>query len=236
MNTDKHLSQESDLSQLRQLIVQKWPEAVAPKTGLSEPIFHTGVPGLDALFPRQGIPYGQLIEITGATGCGKTSLLFMLLAALTKNDTVAYIDHSGSFFPNAAVSYGVDAGKLSVIKPDNFVIGLRSAELLLSHQMVDHAVIDLTSTQHDTKKIHLLKRDSSPQPTLLHRLRQQVVRSKALMIFLTDNSNQTMQSLPASMVALRLDVSRLIPSRINITITKSRISPESAHAEVLLNE
>jgi hypothetical protein len=67
-------------------------------------------------------------------------------------------------------------------------------------------------------------------------LRQQVARSKALVIFLTDNGSDSKQFLPASMVALRLEVSRLMRSRINITVTKSRISREGAHAEVALNE
>jgi len=290
-----------DLSQLRQLIIQKWPEAVLSKDGLSEPIFHTGISRLDALFPRQGIPYGQLIEITGAVGCGKTSLLFMMLATLTKSGTVAYIDLSGSFFPAAAASCGVDIEKLSVVKPDNFVMGLRSAELLLSHQMVDSVVVDLTCAHPSTalrvtgkpvsralravKTTNLsckagpsspARRGVNPPPSsnLLHRLRQQVSRSKALVIFLTDNSSDSRQFLPASMVALRLEVSRLVTtkdsysatlsqrvgsgldpdrsegatqgrtlreentacSRINVTVTKSRISAEGAHAEVLLNE
>lgn len=129
------------------------------------------------------------------------------------------------------------------------------------------------------------KNGDSSHSTLLHRLRQQVARSKALVIFLTDNGSDSRQFLPASMVALRLEVSRLMTtkgpcpatssqragsglvsakychpersrgapdkgatqgrtlreenitrSRINVTVTKSRISREGAHTEVPLNE
>jgi RecA/RadA recombinase len=241
----------ADLSQLRRLIIQKWPEAVLSNDGLSEPVFHTGIASLDALFPRRGIPYGQMIEITGAVGSGKTSLLFMMTGALTKSGMVAYIDLSGSFFPTAAASCGVDVEKLSIVKPDNFVMGLRNAELLLSHQRVDSIVVDLTSAHPSTalrttgQAAHKWGSGAtravgtttvSTSAALLHRLRQQVARSKALVIFLTDNGNDSKQFLPASMVSLRLEVSRLMRSQINITVTKSRISREGAHTEVLLNE
>ncbi len=246
--------------QLRQLITQKWPEAVFSTTGLSEPIFQTGIANLDALFPRQGIPYGQLIEITGEDGSGKTSFLFMILAALTKIGTVAYIDLSGSFFPAAAATCGVDIKKLVVVRPDfgarqmstsaarsralrqggacghtpptNFSLacGLRAAELVLSKRVAHCIVLDLTNQKSD-----LSQRSDLSLSSLLHRLRQQTARSKALVTFLTENNNASHPIIPASTVALRLEVARLIPSKLKVTVTKSRISREGAHVEIALN-
>jgi hypothetical protein len=216
--------------QLRQLITQKWPEAVALTAGLSEPIFQTGIANFDALFPRQGIPYGQLIEITGEDGSGKTSFLFMILAALTKIGTVAYIDLSGSFFPAAAATCGVDIKELVVVRPDNLPSGLRAAELVLSKRVAHCIVLDLTNQKSD-----LSQRTDLSLSSLLHRLRQQTARSKALVIFLTENNNASHPIIPASTVALRLEVARLIHSKLKVTVIKSRISKEGAHVEIALN-
>jgi len=259
-------------------MIQKWPEAVSATAGLSEPIFHTGIEGLDTLFPRRGIPYGQLIELTGADGSGKTSLLFMLLATLTKTETVIYIDFSGSFFPAAAASCGVDVRRLLIVTPttaeqhsseppfkqhvgqisprpaalkmdsrfrgNDTREGLRTAELLLSQQVARNIVIDLTAGSGDVSKKNRStgRSDSSPPsplsppPVLLHRLRQQAARSKALVIFLTENDHASPPIIPASTVALRLEVERLTRSALKVTVTKSRISKEGAHAEVALHE
>ena len=216
--------------QLRQLITQKWPEAVFSTAGLSEPIFQTGIANLDTLFPRQGIPYGQLIEITGENGSGKTSFLFMILAALTKIGTVAYIDLSGSFFPAAAATCGVDIKELVVVRPDNLPSGLRAAELVLSKRVAHCIVLDLTN-----QKSGLSQRSDLSLSSLLHRLRQQTARSKALVIFLTENNNASHPIIPASTVALQLEVVRLMHSQLKVTVTKSRISREGAHVEIALN-
>src|SRR5512138_3400115 len=91
-------STEISADDLKGLLARKWPEAVVAESSWGESSFLTGHPAFDSLFPATGIPYGQLIEISGDTGSGKTSLLFLLLSGVTRRGTVAYLDFSGSFF------------------------------------------------------------------------------------------------------------------------------------------
>ncbi len=250
-NIDKHRLSPAEL---KKLLRQKWPEAASPAIGLSEPVFPTGIERLDALFPGNGIPCGQLIEITGTAGCGKTSLLFKILASLTRTGSVAYVDFSGSFFPSAAASCGVDVSRLLVVTPEVLQAGLRIAELLLAHRMVCGVVLDLTGR----------KGDSFP-PALLHRLRRQTARARALVIFLTENDNEMNRCeagvsdstdlhstsegrdrgrllcrvpsviIPASAASLKLEVHRIDRPHIEIVVAKSRISRAGARLEVALD-
>jgi hypothetical protein len=105
---------------LKNAITKKWPEAIRSLGRRSGLYFPTGLAELDNLFPSgRGIPYGQLIEITGGPSSGKTSLLFRLLASAGRpRRTVAYVDFDGAFFPEAAASAGVDLKRLLVIRPE----------------------------------------------------------------------------------------------------------------------
>jgi len=188
------------------------------------PAFSTGLPELDALFPLRGIPYGQLIEITGGVSSGKTSLLLKLLAHLTRTGVAAYIDFSSTFFPSAAAVSGVDLTRLLVVKPDSrptdrVKTGLRTAELLLRNQTVNVIVFDLVGEKQVLPIV------------LLHRLRLKTVRARALTIFLTENNSEI---IPSSMASLRLEVLRSGSDRLKVHLTKSRICREGTQAEVLL--
>jgi hypothetical protein len=218
--------------ELRKKISQKWPEALRPASNKRELIFKTGLPQLDALFELGGgIPYGQLIEITGNASSGKTSLLFFLLARWTVDRTAAYVDFGNSFFPDAAVSSGVDLTRLLVIKPscksaDRIKNGIRTAELLLRERSADVIVLDLVGQS-------LRGRQAVLPINLLHRLRLKTVRAKGLVIFLTQNNSEI---IPSSMASLRLQTKRTGKSEdsLEITVTKSRISAEGARVEVCL--
>jgi hypothetical protein len=206
-----------DVDTLKRLVSKRWPEAVINSADSATPSFITGVASLDQLFPTGGIPYGQLMEITGGVSSGKTTLLLRVLATLTARETVAYVDFSGSFFPAGAISTGVDPDRLLVVTPRNMLSGLRTAELLFRHRMADVTVFDLLGC-----------RDPLPF-TLLHRLRQQTTRAKGLVIFLTENNSDI---VPTSMVALRLEIARIDHDRFVVTITKSRFCKEGMEVEV----
>lgn len=176
---------------------------------------------LEISSPRLVIPYGQLLEITGKESSGKTSFLYQCLAKLTAAGYVAYIDLSNSFFPLAASQSGVNLKQLMIVKASNMREALRKAELLLNRKRTKAIVLDLVN------EMQLLPM------TLLHRLRMDTVRSRSILIFLTDNS---LQIIPSSMVSVRLLVSRSFGPEIVVEVTKSRISGEGLKSKLNTND
>ena len=227
MESKSHIvSDDISTDDLKNLLARKWPEAVCSGGSWGETSFITGHPAFDSLFPATGIPYGQLIEITGDTGSGKTSLLFLLLSGVTRKGTVAYLDFSGSFFPASAVTSGVDLSRVIVLCPNSqahspFTVALRSAELIFRHQLACCVVFDLIG-EHGQLPL-----------TLLHRLRMHTVRAKALVIFLTEPQSNL---IPASTTSLKPQVTRNESGSLHITVVRSRISQEGIAAEVNLHE
>ena len=209
-----------DLAELKQLIRRKWPDAAGLASEKLNLTFSTGLPALDGLFPDRGIPSGQLIEITGGPSSGKTSLLFTLLAALTRNGRAVYIDLSRSFFPAAAAACGVDLRRFLAVTPNSTATALRVGELLLKHNVASWIVFDLVG-----------RREMLPM-IMLHRLRLKATRSRGLVFFLTEHNSAT---IPPSMVALRLEIERRTGTSLAVTVTRSRISAEGATVEVPLH-
>lgn len=207
-------------SELKTLITQKWPESFYAGSDWSSLHFTTGHPELDRLFPATGIPYGQLIELTGDTSSGKTSILFMMLSGIIRTGNVAYVDFCGSFFPSAALVSGLDVDRILVVRPDSISAGLRAAELVLRHRLACCVVLDLVG-----ERTHL-------PHTLIHRLRLHTVRAKAIVIFLTENNSDL---IPASMTSLKLEISRTNTAGIAVKVARSRISQEGISTEVLLS-
>jgi hypothetical protein len=113
---------------------------------------------------------------------------------------------------------------LLVAIPKSLPAGLRTAELLLGHRLVRGVVLDLVGQ----------KANPNLPPTLIHRLRQETVRSRAMVFFLTENNHAGL--IMPSTVSLRLEVARVRDSRIAITVTKSRLCREGIRLEVDLNE
>ena len=203
------------------LIHRKYPDDLPQSIVKARKVFRTGLSTLDGLFPGGGIPYGQLIEVIGSTSCGKTSLMLHILARLVKKVRVAYVDSSNSFFSGAAVACGVDINQLLVVKPRNLSEALRTTELLLRHKLVGCVACDLVA-QRGTVTV-----------AQLHRLRIHTVRCKGLVFFVTENNSP---AIPPSMMSLQLKVNRKDATTVLVTVTKSRISPEGAQAEVTLHE
>ncbi len=248
--------------QISHALRQKWPEAVRSLTDVSDRFFATGQTELDAFFTSgRGIPYGQLIEITGGVSSGKTSLLFGLLAANSR--TAAYVDFGNSFFPDAANAAGLDLSRLLIIKPTSGApplgVGIDSpptingepphVTLSLSKgDAPDRSSIQLKSglrsgelllrDRHADIIVFDLVKHRTPLPIgLLHRLRLKTVRAKGLVIFLTQAAN----IIPASMTSLRLEAQRAEVQRSDdhshhllITVTKSRLCAEGLHCRVSL--
>ncbi|MCI0330707.1 MAG: hypothetical protein L0196_07120 [candidate division Zixibacteria bacterium] len=70
---------------LKELLRQRWPEAVkkAEKRDFYAP--KTGIPELDALFPQSGLPKGTCVGIFGSRSSGKVSLAFLWAGVLVRN-------------------------------------------------------------------------------------------------------------------------------------------------------
>ncbi len=210
---------EPSLAEIKRIVSEKWPETLLVESDRQRMVFAAGIESFDRLFPSGGIPYGQLVEITGDLSGGKTGLLFRLLAGIVSRTRAAYVDIGNSFFPGAASAGGVDLDRLIVVKPRQMQAAMRTTELLLRHKMVGCVVVDLVG-------------QSGILPIAwCHRLRTRTVRARGLVIFMTENNSQV---IPPSMISLRLEVRRARINSVIVTVTKSRVSPEGARAEVVL--
>jgi hypothetical protein len=207
------------ITNVKRLIKGKFPEALATGGALSPFIFKTGISSFDSLFPGGGIPYGQLIEITGAVSCGKTSLLLHILSRLVSVKRFAYVDTGNTFFPGAATAAGIDSGRLAIIKPKSMADAIRSTEMTLRSKVAKCVACDLFG-----------QRGSLPVP-LFHRLRAHTVRSKGLVFFITDSNSHV---IPPSMMSLQLTIRRNNAASVLVTVTRSRVSREGLCAEVPL--
>lgn len=204
---------------LRQAISARYPGGLTSLTPVAETRFSTGLPLLDALFPDNGIPYGQLIELSGSPSSGKTGVAMKLLARITAFARVLYLDPGHAFFPPAAVAAGVTLAHLVLTSPPNLLDGLRIAEQMLERQLCRAVLCDLTNR-------------TEPLPlVLIHRLRLKTVRAKGLVLFLTNSATSV---IPPSMTSLRLVMARQPHGRVGITVARSRLCREGIHLEVSL--
>lgn len=224
-NSDNKLS---SVARLGEDLGRRWPEAVFHDPQADRLIFTSGLASFDRLFPMGGLPYGQLLEITGPGGSGKTGFLFHLLAGMVAHQTglrIAYLDFPNTFFPIAAECGGIGPASLYIVKPDTMAGGMRAAELLLKHREVSILVCDLVGISAEL-----------PLP-LLHRIRQKTVRARGMVVFLTERpaGNVSVREIvPASMASLRLEISRLEAHTVRAIVTKSRLCTPGQEIEVSL--
>lgn len=215
----KALPQTDSVYVLRDVIRQRWPEAAYPEQFDGRKRVKINLPELSALIPPEGIPYGQMIEITGGVCSGKTSVIMKALGAMSPSPRILYVDSTESFFPPAAAAAGINLQNLLILKNRNLEETLRTVELLLERKQVDCIVFDFVGIRTALPRI------------LLHRLRQQVVRAQALVFFLTGDH---IRLLPASLVSMQLTVTKVNRRIIEITTTRSRITNEGTKGRMNL--
>jgi hypothetical protein len=209
--TSTKVEAQGTIETLRELIKQKWPEATFGDQLETQARIKINLPELRTVLPAQGLPYGQLIEITGSVCSGKTSVLLKTLAAMSPAPRILYVDSKETFFPPAAIAAGLDLERLRVLRNRDLPGAIHTVEQLLAGKMTDCVVLDLVGVREEMPRI------------LLHRLRQQIVRAQALAFFLTDDS---LRILPASLISLQLSVNRLNRQTLEVTTTRSRITNE----------
>jgi hypothetical protein len=94
-----------------------------------------------------GLPRGRLSEIVGPTSCGKTALLYALLATDTaRGEVVALVDLADAFLPSTAAAAGIDLTRTLWVRPTSIRDALRSAELLLDGRGFGAIAVDLGTT------------------------------------------------------------------------------------------
>ena len=202
---------------IKKLLREKWPDACGSEVSPPDDFLRTGIDRFDLLFGPRGLPQAQLLEITGTVASGRTRLLFCLLAALTRRGSVVYYDPARALFPPALHAAGVDLARIWLIRPSSSAAALRQIEQLGKSRTVCAAVFDLSSGRDPLAA------------TLLHRLRQQAVRTGITVIFLT---SERAGLIPPSMISLSLRVQRLTASRVTVTVLKSRISCAGVRTEL----
>lgn len=99
-----------------------------------------------------GLPRGQLSEIFGPSSCGKTALLYALLAAaISRGEVIALVDLADAFSPPAAAAAGIDLTRTLWVRPTSIRDALRCAELLLEANGFGAVALDLGTATRGTR-------------------------------------------------------------------------------------
>jgi protein ImuA len=84
-----------------------------------EPAFSCGSAAIDRLLPGGGLRHGMLVEwLAELPGCGAATLgLLAAREACRAGGMLVVVDRTQAFYPPAAVGWGVDPGRLIVVRP-----------------------------------------------------------------------------------------------------------------------
>jgi recombination protein RecA len=103
----------------------------------------TGFAALDAALGTGGFPRGRVVELSGASSTGKTTLALQVIAhAQSDGLTAAWIDAEHAFDPAYAATLGVAIDRLPVAKPESAEQALEIVRQLAASQAVDLLVVD----------------------------------------------------------------------------------------------
>jgi hypothetical protein len=107
------------------------------------PRLSSGLPSIDTLLDG-GVPRGRISELLGAGSSGKTSMLFALLAAVTRRgEVVACVDLTDALHPESILGAGADLHRLLWVRPRSLSDALRCTDLLLQAGGFAVVVLDL---------------------------------------------------------------------------------------------
>lgn len=98
---------------------------------------------LDVAMGVGGIPVGKLLEIYGFESCGKSTIIYHVIANFQKIDgEVVLIDFEQSFDKKYAIALGIDVNKLIIINPSCMEDGYNIAETFIKTGKVRLICID----------------------------------------------------------------------------------------------
>jgi hypothetical protein len=120
---DKHFSPFDSLQPLKTSNFNLQPSTF----NVQRSTLSTGIDELDRLL-KGGVPRGKILEITGPTSSGKTSLSLSILAQSTgRGEITAYVDTVDSLDPKCAQAVGIDLENLLWIRCINQTKSLQRA-------------------------------------------------------------------------------------------------------------
>jgi hypothetical protein len=113
----EHDPRERLLRQLRRQLDKPGARAAMPAEGAMW--FSAGAPAIDRLLPGGGLQYGMLIEwLAELPGRGAATLSWLAAReACRVGGTLVVVDRQRTFYPPAAVAWGVDPRRLIVVRP-----------------------------------------------------------------------------------------------------------------------
>jgi recombination protein RecA len=105
-------------------------------------LLRTGFRALDEVLGG-GLPRGEMVEVFGPAGCGKSTLAMQISACVQRAGlTAAWIDADHTFDPAWAAQLGVETGRLPLAQPNSAEAAMGIAHTLASSGAIDLIVID----------------------------------------------------------------------------------------------
>jgi len=206
------MTSQASVQGLMQAMRQRWGDAIA-WTGHRERRAEEGIPALSStpLAPLGAyLQPGQLVEITGAPGSGKSGLALMLLAALiqptaptlqasstdVRRGLAAYIDTPRTFYPPSAAAMGIDLRHLWIVRLEAWRDTLAATEALLGAGLLDVVLWDLVGCR------------ATPTSGQLQRLRKAAAQQGTTLLLLTSEPARPSQRALDYWAHVRLVVRR----------------------------
>ena len=177
-------------------ILQRLASMKAPG-GEPGAFFPSGFRALDETLGG-GFPRGHIVEIFGASGCGKTTLAIQCVAAAQKQSlTAAWIDAEHTFDAGYAAQLGVEMEHVPFAQPISAEQGLEIARTLAGSGAVDLVVVDSAAALvpqleldagigNDSRGLHGRVLASG-----LRKLHQTLQKSCACVVFLNQMRNRS---------------------------------------------
>jgi len=163
------------------------PAALSPRLHQAAELLPTGIAEVDALL-EGGLPLGDLVEITGPTCSGRSTLVSSILAGATRHGAAcAYVDVADTFDPLSAAAIGINLGCLLWVRAGRTKISdkqvwasldraLRATDLLLNAGGFRVIVLDMGDVRAEqVRRVPLAS---------WYRYRLQAEKSQALFLLL----------------------------------------------------
>ncbi len=123
-------------------------QRIERRPSVREGTVRTGCDALDMLLPGGGFPRGELTQVAGEQGSGKTALALSALAVAT--GLGAYVDGRGELYPPGVRTLGVSLERLLIVRPargrseqESTVVACWAAEALLASGAFETVVLDV---------------------------------------------------------------------------------------------
>jgi recombination protein RecA len=183
----------------------------------SVPVLSSGMPALDRVLPDQGVPQGQVIELSAASSSSLSTTLSLALcreaqqqAALQGGESwCAFIDPAGTLYAPGVAQAGVVLERLLVLRPPLEVVSNVAAKLAEARAF-SVIVVDLRACVQNKQWQRMVRR-----------MALAIESSKTTVLLLTDEvrGKSVLNTLP---VGLRIQLQRQEVDHLTVSVTKDR--------------